>query len=309
MSRKIILKQHQSPGDILTMTRAVADLKQNYPDWLIDVRTPCPEIWEHNPHLTPLKEKDSGVEVYGVEYGRDNKEGIHTSGWRGQHWTTSYREDIEQQVGADIVQTSIKPELYLSHEEQHWINQVEVEFGWHGGFWLINAGRKDDNELKQYHRWQEVVDILNKYFNGRVKLVQIGSSKPHIHPELKGVYNLVGKTDLRQLIRLCWWAHGTVGPLSFQFVMAAAFGQPHVVVAGGKEGVRWHIYPWGRYINTNGALKCCKEDGCWLGGDKGKCKDLVGGVPHCFRLIEPYMIADAVKMYYEGGILGWGRGK
>ena len=124
MPRKLILKQHQSPGDILTMTRAVGDLKRTYPDWLIDVRSPCPEIWEHNPHLTPLKENDPDVEIYGIEYGRNKKEGIHTSGWRGQHWSDTYREDIEQQVGADITQSGIRPELYLSHEEPLLKNQT-----------------------------------------------------------------------------------------------------------------------------------------------------------------------------------------
>ena len=32
-SRKIILRQGQSPGDILTFTRALADLKESYPDY------------------------------------------------------------------------------------------------------------------------------------------------------------------------------------------------------------------------------------------------------------------------------------
>ena len=135
-----------------------------------------------------------------------------------------------------------------------------------------------------------------------MRLVQIGH-KDHIHPPLEGVYNLIGKTDLRQLIRLCWWAHGTVGPLSFQFVMSAAFQQPHVVLAAGKESLRWHIYPHGRYIHTTGALPCCEWDGCWLGGSIGKCKDEVCGIPRCFMMIKPYQVVDGIKMYYEGGML------
>lgn len=286
------------------MTRAVADLKMTYPEYEIDVRSPCPEIWQHNPHLTKLEEKDA--EVFDIQYGREGQ-GIHQSGWKGQHWTDAYREEIEEQVGVTIIKTGIRPELYLSDEEKGWINQVETEFGWTGGFWLLNAGHKPDNQLKQYHRWQDFVTLFNRHFKGSIRLVQIGH-KDHVHPELRGVYSLVGKTDLRQLIRLGWWAHGTVGPLSFQFVMAAAFNKPHVVVAGGKEGVRWHIYPNGRYIYTNGALKCCKWDGCWKGGKYGDCVDLVYGVPRCFYLIQPQTILDAVKIYYEGGMLGLDRG-
>jgi len=301
--RKVILRNELSPGDILTMTRVVADLAMAFPEWLIDVRSPCPEIWENNPYIVPLEQKEEGVESFTVHYN-----GIHESGWKGQHWTDAFHDDVEQQLGVSFSKTGIKPELYLSDEEKGWINQVEVDCGWPGPFWLLNAGHKPDNTLKQYHRWQEVVDLFNDYFNGAVRLAQVGH-KSHKHPQLKDVYNLVGKTDLRQLIRLGWWAHGTIGPLSFQFVMSAAFEQPHVVVAAGKEGVRWHIYPHGRYLYTNGALDCCKWDGCWRGGTQGECVDLVYGVPRCFRLIKPYMIVDAVKMYYEGGRLGLSRGK
>lgn len=301
--RKVILKHRLSPGDILTMTRAVADLKQTYPSWKIDVRTPCPEIWENNPNLTPLNEDDEEVEIFDIQY-----PGINQSGWRGQHFTDAFRENIEDQLGVDIVKTSIRPDIHISAEEKGWINQVEVEFGWHGGFWLLNAGWKPDNKLKYYHRWQEVADLFNKRFGGAIRLVQIGHQS-HNHKRLNGVYNLIGKTDLRQLIRLCWWSHGTIGPISFQFVLSAAFEQPHVVVAAGKEGVRWHIYPNGRYIYTNGALHCCKWDGCWKGGSHGECIDLLYDVPRCFHLIEPYMIIDAVEMYYKGGMLEYRRMK
>ena len=286
------------------MTRAVADLKLTFPDWQIDVRTPCPEIWENNPHLTPLNEDADDVEVFDIHY-----PGINQSGWRGHHFTDAFREDIENQLGVDIIKTGIRPELHVSDLEKTWINHVEVEFGWTKGFWLINAGWKPDNKLKFYHRWQEVANLFNARFGGEVRLVQIGHPA-HNHDRLRGVYDLVGKTDLRQLIRLCWWAHGTIGPLSFQFVMSAAFQQPHVVVAAGKEGVRWHIYPHGRYIYTNGTLRCCEWDGCWKGGNRGKCVDLVHDIPRCFTLIEPHMIVDAVWMYYAGGVLNMAeRGK
>lgn len=301
--RKVILRNGFSPGDIVTMTRAVADLAMTYPNWRIDVRSPCPAIWENCPYITELDETAPDVEVFDIKY-----DAINDSGWSGIHFTDAFRLNIEQQLGCKITKTGYKPELWISDMEKSWINQVEVQFGWKGPFWLLNAGRKPDNELKQYHRWQEVVDLLNEFFQGRIKIVQIGH-KDHIHPELNGVLSLVGKTDLRQLIRLAWWAHGTIGPLSLQFVISAALGQSHVVVAAGKEGVPWHLYPHGRYIYTNGALNCCAWDGCWLGGKKGRCVDLIDEVPHCMRLIEPYMIADAVKMYYRGGRLGWGRGK
>jgi hypothetical protein len=314
--RKIILRQGQSPGDILTMTRAIGDLKRTYPDMLIDVRSPCPELWSNNPHLTPLDENDPNVEVFDVAY-----DDINISGWDGLHFSDAFRHDIEKKVGVDIKKTGLLPEIYLSDEEKGWVNQVEVEFGWKGAFWIINAGIKPDNELKKYHRWQEFVDLFNEQFGYKIKLVQIGHAS-HIHPELDGVFNLIGKTDMRQMIRLHYWAHGIISPISFPFVLAAAFEKPHVIVAAGKEGIRWHLYPNGRWLHTIGALECCKFDGCWLGGGKGACKDLIEvktkgkpetgllleQVPRCFEMIKPYQILDAVKSYYEGRALGYERG-
>jgi len=295
--RKVILRNGQSPGDILSMTRAIADLKKTYPDYQIDVRTPAMEIFENNPNITKLDEKEEGVEVFNISY--DEVNDCH---WRQGHWSDAFRHDIEKKLGVEINKTGIYPELWISDLEKTWINQVECEFGWKGKFILINAGRKQDNELKAYHRWQEVVDILNEYFQGRVKIVQIGHQS-HIHPELKGVYSLVGKTDLRQLIRLAYCSQGSIGPLSFQFVMSAALKQPAVVVAGGKEDVRWHLYPHIKHIYSNGSLRCCLDGGCWLGGSMGNCKDLVNGVPRCFDIIEPSTIAEAFISYYKGGRL------
>ena len=293
--RKVILKQGQSPGDILVFTRAVGDLKDSYPNYEIDIRSPAPEIWNNNPRLTPLDEQDPEVEIFDIRYDE-----INESGWNGLHFSDAFRHDLEKKLGVPIRKTGIRPELYISEEEKSWFNQVHCEFGWDGPYWILNAGRKQDNELKFYHRWQEVVDLFNEAVKGKVKLVQIGHAS-HIHPPLRGVLNLVGKTDLRQLIRLGYWAHGSVGAISFQFVMSAAFQQPAVVVAGGKEGVRWQLYPHIQYLYTNGCLPCCEWDGCWLGGVKGKCKFLSkDGVPKCFELITPQRIVDSMLMYYNG---------
>ncbi len=209
---------------------------------------------------------------------------------------------MEKQCDVKIKKTGIKPELFISDKEKSWFNQVHCEFNWDGPYWIINAGRKQDNELKQYHRWPEVAKLFNERFNGKIKLVQIGH-KDHLHPPLEGVLNLVGKTDARQYIRLAYWAHGSIGPISYQYILSAAFQQSAVVIAGGKEGVLWHLYPHVRYLSTNGCMDCCAWDGCWLGGKDKQCKHLIDKVPGCFRLIEPYQIVDAVESYYKGGII------
>jgi ADP-heptose:LPS heptosyltransferase len=299
-TRSVILHQGQSPGDILTFTNTVADLKESYPNWLIDVRSPCPEIWENNPRLTPLKD-DEG-EHFTIGYDE-----INECGWRQEHWTDAFRHDAEKKLGVPIKKTKISPELWISDLEKSWFNQVHCDLGWDGPYWILNAGHKDDSEMKQYHRWQEVVDILNKFFKGKVKIVQIGHQDHH-HPKLTGTLSLIGRTDLRQLIRLGFNAAGSIGPLSFQSVMSAAFKQPGVVVCGSREDARWHLYAHMRYIYNNGCVKAYSPPdnhwgGAWEGGRMENCRDLVNGVPRDMAIIEPYMISDAVKMYYKGGLL------
>src|SRR6185295_5378352 len=54
--QKLILRNFQSPGDILMLTAAVRDLHACHPgEFLTDVRTSCADLWLNNPYLTPLR--------------------------------------------------------------------------------------------------------------------------------------------------------------------------------------------------------------------------------------------------------------
>jgi len=67
--RKLILRNFQSPGDILMLTAAVRDLHRAHPGgFLTDVRTSCPALWEHNPFITPIADDAPGVEVIDCHY-------------------------------------------------------------------------------------------------------------------------------------------------------------------------------------------------------------------------------------------------
>ena len=51
--RHLILHNHQSPWDIVMLTAAVRNLKRALGVAVkVDVRTPCPVLWENNPHPT-----------------------------------------------------------------------------------------------------------------------------------------------------------------------------------------------------------------------------------------------------------------
>jgi len=300
------------------MTAAVRDLKISHPEILVDVRTSCGEVWENNPYLAPLDEKDDDVEVYKLEYPL-----IHNSNMGQYHFIHGFRKDIEAKLGVDIAPTDFKGDIYISDAEKSWMNQVE-EMGEKNKFWIMMAGGKYDFTAKWWNPkcYQEVVD----YFKGRITFVQCGQ-KDHWHPDLKGVVNLIGKTELRQFIRLVYHSVGIICPVTLAMHLAAAVETKNspprnracVVISGGREPVQWEAYPHHRFLAVNGSIDCCDNGGCWKsrcqkvgdGDDKDEknlCehpvrinKDLV--IPKCMDMIKAEDVIRAVELYYEGGML------
>ncbi|HEX2723982.1 MAG TPA: hypothetical protein VHM24_13785, partial [Gemmatimonadaceae bacterium] len=69
MPEKLILRNFQSPGDIVMLTAAVRDLHRCHPGrFVTDVRTSCPALWENNPYLTPLNLEDWDVRIIDCHY-------------------------------------------------------------------------------------------------------------------------------------------------------------------------------------------------------------------------------------------------
>jgi hypothetical protein len=55
-TRKLILQNNQSPGDILMLKAAERDLHRAQPGkFITDVLTRSPDPWQHNPYITPLR--------------------------------------------------------------------------------------------------------------------------------------------------------------------------------------------------------------------------------------------------------------
>ena len=183
---------------------------------------------------------------------------------------------------------------------------------------LTVAGGKYDYTTKWWdaRRYQEVVDGLR----GRVLFVQVGE-KHHWHPRLRGVLDLVGETDLRQLVRLTHHADGVLTPVSLMMHLAAAvsvrpgsaLNRACVVIAGGREPAQWEAYPHHQFLHTNGALRCCDNGGCWkartipLGDGDSKdlpaslCVDVVGALPRCMDLITTDDVRRGIEVYLRGG--------
>jgi len=275
---RLILRNHLSPGDIVMLTAAVRDLHRCYPQrFETDVRTSCPSLWENNPFITQLKESDPLVRMVDCEYPL-----IHQSNTGPWHFIHGFTKFLSDALGLEVTPGDFKGDIHLTNEERGWMSQIQEITIEPVPFWIIAAGGKRDFTIKWWStdRFQAIVD----HFRNRILFVQIGEIG-HEHPPLKGVIDLRGKTNLRQLVRLVHHAQGVVCPVTLPMHLAAAVetraGMPKnracVVIAGGREPAQWEAYPHHQFIHTNGALFCCDNGGCWKSRtvplDDGDAKD------------------------------------
>jgi ADP-heptose:LPS heptosyltransferase len=256
MQHKLILKTSLSPGDVCTLTAAIESLHASYPgQFLTDVRTSCDAIFEHNPHITPLKENEA--EVIEMHY----TDLINRSDQFPNPFLRGYCHHLSRVLGLPLELLTNRPHLYLSDQEKRWVHQIHEHFtGKNTKFWVFSAGVKKDFTLKQWpvEYYQEVVD----HFLGRIQFVQVGHPD-HDHPEIKHVINLIGKTNHRELIRLCYHTQGGLGPITYIQHLCAAFEKPYVALLGGREPVAWTQYPLQTTLHTLGKLPCCRTRACW----------------------------------------------
>ena len=312
--RKLILRNFQSPGDIVMLTAAVRDLHRCYPgQFLTDVRTSSPALWEHNPYITTVVDDDPEAETIDCHYPL-----IHQSNTTPYHFLHGFVEYLNDHLGLRIKVTAAKGDLYISAEEKAWFSRVEELKGRNTSFWLFASGGKFDYTIKWWDpaRYQQVID----HFRGRIEFVQVGETH-HRHPPLRGVIDLRGETTPRQLVRLVYHSQGVISAVSLLMHLAAAVeakpgmpkNRPCVVIAGGREPPQWTAYPHHQFIHTVGALRCCDDGGCWksrtlpLGDGDEKdnpdqlCVDVVGTLPRCMDMITADEVIRRIELYFAGG--------
>jgi hypothetical protein len=329
--RRLILRSFQSPGDVLMLTAAMRDLHAAHPgQFQTDVRTSAPALWENNPYLTPLDDRDAGVERIDMHYPL-----IHQSDRRPYHFIHGYAQFLEERLGVKIPITRFAGDIHLSAEERSAPSPLAA-LGHDGPFWIVMAGGKYDFTAKWWNpaNYQAAVD----HFQGRLQFVQCGEAG-HFHPPLKNVINLVGKTSLREFVVLMHHAAGVLCPVTFAMHLAAAVPvrgdasvgnglravpdsahavsglriRPCVVVAGGREPPHWEQYPGHQFLHTIGALDCCATGGCWCSrcqpaGD-GDAKDHQHvcqrpvqvspelRIARCMEMIEPRDVIRAIELF------------
>jgi ADP-heptose:LPS heptosyltransferase len=321
--KKIILRNLQSPGDIVVLAYAIKALHEQYPGkYITDIDTSCNEIFEGNPYISKLNRNDISVKVLNMEYPT-----INESNEKPYHFVNSFLDDLSNKLNIRLKPTAWTGAIWIKPEEEEWYSTVREMVNSDPPFWVINAGHKYDFTAKawDFDRYQAIID---KFPN--TTFVQVGHSD-HLHPKLTGknLINLVGKTDNRQLIRLVWNSFGVITPISFPMHLAYAL-RPHprynrksracIVIAGGREPNHWQAASSQQFVHTCGMLDCCDLGGCWKSRvvslndgdeqDRSLClypvKTISGQfIAKCMNLITTEEVCNLINRYIQESNYTW----
>ena len=341
LPRRIVFHNRQAIGDILMFTCAIRDFKKAFPNIQVQVDSTVGHIWDHNPNINreswpllidPMMYNQTGDKASDGQMLEFNKQAIleavqqdkpvklyigpgkatNASNRSDNHFANAYRTSMENVLGVSILQGPIRADIYMTEEEYNRPPIIE------GPYWLITAGEKGDWTCKTFafEKWREVVKAMPM-----MTFVQIGEKekgKKHKHPDLNfpNVINYIGKTEdrhtgIRDLFNLFNYCEGSMGLVSFQMHLAAAFNKPCITIAGAREPVWFTRYPGQQYLATDGCLPCTvtKKDeptSCWF-CDIKRCphqSEYEGQkVPLCADLFTSDDVLFAIKRYYKGGRL------
>jgi len=115
-----------------------------YPgQFVTDVRTACPELWENNPWITPLETGTGEVEVIDCDVPLINR-----CNEAPYHYLHAFVEFLNDRLGLQIKPTLYKGDIHLSDREKSWYSQVRELVGIDSPFWILAAGGKFDVTVK-----------------------------------------------------------------------------------------------------------------------------------------------------------------
>ena len=319
-AENLLLRLSQAPGDTIVLTAAVRDLALQYPDrFAISVDTHAGSVWQNNPYVVPA---GPATRVLDLKYGSQMR---RAHGGVQMHFLQAFYNLLNAQLVTDIQMTEPKPDIHLTSADTIDLGISSLGINSLGKYWVLFPGWKSDMPTKAWapSRWQAVVDVLDGW---GLSCVQVGAtSKGHSNPELLGVTNLVGRTNLRQLFRLIADSAGVICGVTSGMHMAAAFDKPCISIAGGREAWWWEAYVnqntgFGaangkvrvphRFLHTQGLLTCCERSGCCrrktnstqTQNPRDVClqmQDFQGShLPACMGYIEPSDVVDGVLSYY-----------
>ena len=325
----LIIRNTQSPGDIVVLSAAIRDMQLRHCgkfDMSLSVSPGAEHVFYNNPYIkkvSPAPNRDSKGKQFVAHYPL-----IKRCNQERKHFLWGFIDHMNNKLHTDIKLTDFRPDLHISEQE---IANPLIQ----PPYWVFLSGGKTDFRTKIWSQtyWQQLVASTK----GDINWVQCGGgSKNHImHEKIDGVRDyMVKKTKLRDFIRLIYHADGVVCVVTAAMHIAAAFNKPCVVIAGGREPWWWEAYTnenrvfnmrvgqprWQipandnyvehTYLHTMNQLPCCKGKGCWkskLHKTTSRCKDVVeiGGqqLPKCKSMITPDMVASAIFKYYDNNAI------
>lgn len=304
LPRKVIISQitgpnsSLAPGDCVMATALARDIKLAFPAWFVDIHGCCAEIFrKENPRLSAMKAEDSEAETIQLI-------------WRGEstggHWSQDATGQAERILRVKIPRTADHGELFLAKDQKPHPADGEP-------YWVLVAGGKQSCTVK-IPDMRMIQEVINR--TPKIRWVRIGNANgndggdTHIHPPLRGLnlIDFIGKTDWRRVVHLIAHAQGVLCGITAAMHIAAAFGVPAVVVAGGRESEKWIGGEGITLLSTVGQLDCCKTGGCWKsltvpldgGSDMNSlCKLSVirsdGAVPRCQEMITADQVVAALE--------------
>lgn len=320
----IVLVHGCAPGDITVLTALPRDIELAYPGrYEIWTSTHCQPLWNCNPHVVAHKGRPPAhIRQIKLDYSAY----MPHKQRRKEHFITAFHQEFEKHEGIYVPCRYPKGDLHLEPEREHVAPLA-------GRYWVVFTGGKRDFTTKLWSawRWQALVNALTA---SGLQIVQCGAEHHgHTNPPMQNVFNLVGKTDLRDILWVIKHAEGVICPITFPMHVAAALDKPCVCIAGGREHWWWEAYAnvknfqqFGpdaeavkvphRYLHTQDLLPCCTGKGCWknkiLAAQRDKhqayCKLPVDDgfgqtIPACLDMISVDHVVEAVMSYYADGTL------
>jgi FkbM family methyltransferase len=298
--RRVRLKCGYALGDIIALTGAVRELHEQYPGaFVTDVETSAEEVWWHNPYITQLHTSAQVIDC--------NRVSIDHTGSRGQHYIGAYLDLLNAELGTDAKLRRVAGDIHLSAQEKDWYSDIWSLCGEEVPFWIVCAGGKFDLPVKWWSlgRYQEVID----HFRGQIQFVQVGNWGSY-HPKLEGAIDLRGRTSIRDLIHLMYYAQGVLCGVTSIMHLAAAVptesgkAREAVIVAGAREPDVWEKYPGHRYVSSGQEVSC---GNCWKHRhiplpDRGRnhsrairCSNVRNSLPECMDVISAERVIGEIK--------------
>ena len=318
--RRLILRNFQSPGDIVMLTAAVRDLHLTYPDQFVtDVRTPCPELWEHNPYLTPIAEERARCRGHRLRVSAHPQEQRRAVSFHPRLHPAPERAA----AGSRSSRRVPRRHAHLADREERGTRRSRKSRAARcrsGSSWPAASTTSRSNG-GIHARFQQVVD----HFRDRMLFVQVGEKRPRAsaaaqrrRPARDDRSAPTGSARLSRAGRAlpghaadapggrgrdaAGHAAGT-GRASSSPAAAnrrtgkrirtissstapARSGAATVAAAGNRGSCRWAT-----------AMRKTRREHC--------CVDVVGTLPRCMDLITAGDVIRAIEVYFEGGAVSY----